>query len=293
MLDGPGYGAAKTTRDREIAQTAVLEGLGWQILRVWSMDWWDNPGKELTRILNVLNRLDSQPASAPEERLSDADPAGPEDIPLRATPHEAPTSAYAPPVYQAAFLPLRILSPEEFTDVRYVPEIRKRIEAVIAAEAPVSVPMLTRRVIQSFGISRSGSRIQSHMDSILKRMSPKMTMQENTMFCWRQDQDPADYAGYRFSGDGDSRRDVRDVPVQEVAGAVYSVLYEQLSMGREDLLRQTANKLGYTRLGANVVAAMASGIRFAAAQCGITTGSSGAITLTDIGTARAVGAMQR
>ena len=293
MLDGPGYGAAKTTRDREIAQTAVLEGLGWQILRVWSMDWWDNPGKELARILKVLNRLNSQPASAPEHRLPDADPAVPEDIPLRATVHEESTSAYAPPVYQAASLPLRILSPEEFTDMRYVPEIRKRIEAVIAAEAPVSVPMLTRRVVQSFGISRSGSRIQGHMDSILKRMSPKMTMQENTMFCWRQDQDPADYAGYRFSGDGDSRRDVRDVPVQEVAGAVYSVLYEQLSMDREDLLRQTANKLGYTRLGANVVAAMENGIRFAADQGGITTGNSGAIALTDIGTARAVGAMQR
>ena len=28
MLDGSGYGAAKTTRDREIAQVSVLSGLG-------------------------------------------------------------------------------------------------------------------------------------------------------------------------------------------------------------------------------------------------------------------------
>ena len=38
LLDGNGYGTAKTTRDREIAQISVLNGLGWKILRVWCMD---------------------------------------------------------------------------------------------------------------------------------------------------------------------------------------------------------------------------------------------------------------
>ncbi|MBQ7094516.1 MAG: DUF4011 domain-containing protein, partial [Clostridia bacterium] len=42
LLDGASYGAAKTTKDREVAQISVLEGLGWNIHRVWSMDWWDN-----------------------------------------------------------------------------------------------------------------------------------------------------------------------------------------------------------------------------------------------------------
>lgn len=70
LLDGESYTAAANTRDREIGQTAVLEDLGWDLLRVWSMDWWDNSAKELRRILDRLDRLQTplpqpQPAPAP------------------------------------------------------------------------------------------------------------------------------------------------------------------------------------------------------------------------------------
>ena len=55
LLDGGAYAAAKTTRDREIAQQSVLEGLGWRLTRLWSMDWWDSRERELTRILALLD----------------------------------------------------------------------------------------------------------------------------------------------------------------------------------------------------------------------------------------------
>ncbi|MBR2176729.1 MAG: DUF4011 domain-containing protein [Clostridia bacterium] len=57
LLDGAGYGSSKTTRDRELAQISILEGLGWRIMRVWSMDWWDNSQKELSRIFAELDRI--------------------------------------------------------------------------------------------------------------------------------------------------------------------------------------------------------------------------------------------
>ena len=54
--------------------------------------------------------------------------------------------------------------------------------------------------------------------------------------------------------------------MQEATNAIYTVLYEQISMGQEDLLRETANKLGYTRLGNNVLSALALGIQYAQAK---------------------------
>lgn len=54
LLDGDSYGKAKTARDREISPIGVLNGLGWRILRVWTMDWWDNRNKELEKIKKVL-----------------------------------------------------------------------------------------------------------------------------------------------------------------------------------------------------------------------------------------------
>jgi hypothetical protein len=118
------------------------------------------------------------------------------------------------------------------------------------------------------------------------------TNQGDTTFYWKNGQNPDAFVEYRVSGDGDQRRDVRDVPVQEIANAIYAVLYEQVSMGQDDLLRETANKLGYTRLGNNVLSALAMGIQYAQAQGGITTGTNGTFVLSNSGTARAEATLQ-
>ena len=42
------------TRDREVAQISVLNGLGWELHRIWTMDWWDNRDKELLKLMQLL-----------------------------------------------------------------------------------------------------------------------------------------------------------------------------------------------------------------------------------------------
>ncbi|MBQ7415994.1 MAG: DUF3320 domain-containing protein [Oscillospiraceae bacterium] len=290
MLDGAGYGAAKTTRDREIAQISVLNGLGWNILRVWSMDWWDNSEKELKRIFKKLKDIQSgadQPQSEPPKPEPPAKPLSerPAITPTPAAPKTAPA-------YQAAVLPVQSLSAEEFTAPAHQRGIKSKLEQVIQSEAPIGLPLLTKRVVQSYGITRAGSRIQSHVTAILNKLNLKTTVQEEIVFYWGKKQDPNTYPLLRINGNDGNHRDVRDVPVQEVANAIYTVLYEQVSMAQEDLLRETAKKLGYTRLGGNVLSVLALGIRYAQDQGGIVTGSNGAFVLSDVGTARAEATLQ-
>jgi len=289
MLDGATYGGAKTTRDREIAQISVLNGLGWQILRVWSMDWWDNAPKELGRILKKLQEVqirDKEFESEKGESVDESawvpgDMGGKEETGLTAVPRRNA------PQYTAVVLPADTVSAEEFVEAGREKRIRTKIQAVIAAEAPISHALLTKRVVQSYGITRAGSRIQGHMNDLLGKMKLKTTVQGDMTFYWQKDQDPDVHIGFRVNGEGAHHRDVRDVPVQEIANAIYTVLYEQVSMGLEDLLRETANKLGYTRLGHNVLPAMELGIRYAQDQYGITEGAGGTFILTESGTARA------
>ena len=56
LLDGECYAGAKTVRDRELAQVGVLNGLGWRIVRIWSMDWWDNREKEIERVIEAMKK---------------------------------------------------------------------------------------------------------------------------------------------------------------------------------------------------------------------------------------------
>ena len=288
MLDGSTYGAAKTTRDREIAQISVLSGLGWHILRVWCMDWWDNSEKELKRIFDKLQDVQSC--------VKDPEPVTPapveESVKLQGNVSTAieqaqPAPVKTAPTYMVATVPVKFLSADAFIEPWNERDIQSKIALVIDAEAPISLSMLTKRVVQSYGIARAGSRIQGHLNTILRKMNPQTTTQENTIFFWRKDQKPDAYIGFRVSGGGENRRDIRDVPVQEVANTIYTVLYEQISMGQEDLLRETANKLGYTRLGNNVLSALALGIQYAQAQGSITTGTNGTFVLSNGGTARA------
>lgn len=48
--DGATYHRGATARDRDRLRQAVLEGLGWCILRIWSTDWWTNATREAERL---------------------------------------------------------------------------------------------------------------------------------------------------------------------------------------------------------------------------------------------------
>lgn len=54
--DGATYHSAKSARDRDRLRQGVLEGLGWEIHRIWSTDWFRDPQGEVKK---VLRRLDS------------------------------------------------------------------------------------------------------------------------------------------------------------------------------------------------------------------------------------------
>ena len=69
LLDGDIYASSKYTRDREISQTDVLKSLGWKTIRIWSMDWWNNKEKQISKILDAINNA----KNTPEPEVGDTD----------------------------------------------------------------------------------------------------------------------------------------------------------------------------------------------------------------------------
>ena len=52
--DGATYHSSKTARDRDRLRQAHLEGLGWNIHRIWSSDWVADPDREIRKTLESL-----------------------------------------------------------------------------------------------------------------------------------------------------------------------------------------------------------------------------------------------
>ncbi|GAA0692417.1 MULTISPECIES: AAA domain-containing protein [Clostridium] len=55
--DGAAYHSSKSARERDIYRQRYLESRGWNIIRIWSRDWWNNPQKEVEKIVNKVNEL--------------------------------------------------------------------------------------------------------------------------------------------------------------------------------------------------------------------------------------------
>jgi very-short-patch-repair endonuclease len=68
--DGATYHRSATARDRDKLREQVLRGLGWEILRIWSTDWWHDAGGALEKI---HARLEEQLRQARARRAAEAE----------------------------------------------------------------------------------------------------------------------------------------------------------------------------------------------------------------------------
>ncbi len=63
--DGANYRSSRSARDRDHLRQAVLERLGWRILRVWSSDWFLDPERSLLHLVSHLEGLRTAAAAPP------------------------------------------------------------------------------------------------------------------------------------------------------------------------------------------------------------------------------------
>lgn len=69
--DGASYHSAATARDRDKVRAAILEGLGWTLLRVWSTDWWIDKERATERLHAQIEAHLAADRAAAAERTAD------------------------------------------------------------------------------------------------------------------------------------------------------------------------------------------------------------------------------
>ena len=281
LLDGAGYKNAKTTRDREIAQISVLEGLGWRIIRVWAMDWWDNSDREIERVLNAVKSIEEEEnekaySTIIHDTTSETEITDQKEIPISSDGDSKLRGVVSPiliaeqhPIeqYQITKLPIMYMSADRFIDPYYGNPrlVRERVMMVLEQESPICESLLTRRVVQSFSIARAGSRIQNYMSKIYQSLNLYYTIyDEGEKFYWKASQKPQTYTGFRANAEGDNKRDVKEIPLHEAANAVCRALEEQFSLQKDDLVRAAANLMGISRIGSSVNSVFTRAIALAA-----------------------------
>jgi DNA polymerase III delta prime subunit len=165
--------------------------------------------------------------------------------------------------YEHTVLPLEVASSDELCLHRSPEEIARRLNTVIQKEGPISQSLLFRRVLQSYGLSRVGPRLEQLFSTTIHRMQNKTTKQTGEIFYWPNNQvmDVMNY--FRSMTAAGEKRNAEEIPVQEYAAAAVYVLERQFSMLESDLIREVAKEFGYTRTGTNVISSIQSGLALA------------------------------
>ena len=55
--DGASYHSAKSARDRDRLRQTILENLGWNILRIWSTDWFRDSRREIEKVVERVREI--------------------------------------------------------------------------------------------------------------------------------------------------------------------------------------------------------------------------------------------
>ena len=296
MLDGESYRQSSNTKDREIAQISVLKGLGWDIYRIWTLDWWDNKEKELKKLIDYLDHKKNaaydvyakEEVSTEEtefikepERIEDTQKI--KDIPVQepkitkhfaeqdhviksnmnlTKPNQDVESLYHKESYISVDLIMTDISTDEYVQSKNKKMITEKIQQIIDTEAPVSYDTLVKKTLRSFNIARSSPKTLEATQKALKAANTQMNKQQGVKFYWRKDQDPSAYYGFREDKNANTRRSANDVCQQELKNAVCMTLLEKGRMKKEDLIKATIRTMGYARSSNVLISAVERGLKY-------------------------------
>ena len=260
--DGKRYLGAGSARDRCVLQPSVLSGLGWNVESVWTLDVYDNLPKVLEQVKAAIETaidkyrnpapepVEEEPAPAPEEKTEEQAAVQEETT---APPKFIPTATYK------SFSPDKIGEPEDFHLQESIMKIRELCEEIIRIEAPVSVDVITRKAMSAFGVTRLTAKVEQRVRDIISTID----VYEIDGFIWKNGISPEKYPLCRVPAENDEKRGMDEIPPQEIANAVKHILANQISMTRDDLIRETAHVFGFSRIGGVIESAVDKGIAIA------------------------------
>lgn len=159
--------------------------------------------------------------------------------------------------------------------------ILAQMEGILAVEAPISRSLLSRRLLAAWGIARLGSRMERRLDELLKMGRIKANRSHQAVFYWQNQQKPEDYQSFRIPGQDGIRRDMEDIPAEEVANAIRYVLNHQISLAEEDLIKEVYKLFGFARGSAAIEKIIRSGVEAAVKRGYVTVADGGRVAVKE------------
>jgi Protein of unknown function (DUF4011)/REase_MTES_1575/AAA domain/Protein of unknown function (DUF3320) len=247
VVDGHYYYNAHTTNDREMVMPSVLKALGWNIHRIWTIDWRENSNKIIDTIIEKVKQLQTQPEVKAKiitgpvfESAFEPIKALPEEVPpITVTSKQNPYTSYS-------LTPVSNANSETIFEFQNRNTIKQQIQSLVHTEVPISKSLLYKKVLQAWNTSRAGARLDKHLEGIIKEMNLVQTIHHQP-FYWSKNT-TLDY----YRSNDIEKRNMEDIAPEEVLVALLEVVTNNLSIEEAELLRYLARTFGFAKVGKQI-----------------------------------------
>ena len=242
--DGANYHRISNTRDRDRLRQQVLEGLGWDFYRIWSVDWYRQPQQEVRRLLDrIAQAMSRHPAPAKPA------PGAPKSAPVEILRNDARAIDEDAPPYRIFTGKLGIT---ENTDLaRLTPaKTALMLQKILAWEGALHMREAARRIADTAGGIRLTNRLLEQIATAAEEGHRQGLFYLHGEFLYPdagRQVSPRDRSALPAAS-----RQWELVPPEEWQAAVLQIVANAFSVSREDLVSHTLALLGFTRPSAQI-----------------------------------------
>ena len=248
--DGASYHSARSARDRDRLREAVLRGLGWEIHRIWSSDWFRSPKKEVARLLEAVESAKlahrrrsartspSKPAAAPASEIQRTEVSKTEE-----------TEATSPGIPYRKATPTVRLGGQQLHEVDAL-RLAEWVNAVVELEGPVASLEVARRITEAAGLARAGNRIQSAVEGGIAASVASGKVRQSGRFLWPAGMSEPPIRDRSALDPQDKRLEL--VCDEEIAVATFDSVSSSFTISRDDAVLGALRRLGFQRVSADM-----------------------------------------
>lgn len=233
--DGFQYRNAPVARDRDRLRQQVLRGLGWQLHRVWLMDWYRDRARTVERLLAAIEHAKTVPPevllteTAPEPikvdvKVPETEPLSPSELNQQLANYVMCTDLSIP---IEGDLPLQLPG-----------KLAKGVVAVVQIESPVHIDEVVLRVRNLWGLGRSGNRIRDAIGNAISKAQRNGHIRRKGDFLWRTDKREIEVRQRETPK-------IEWICDEEIAEAMKHVIRVQGALSRKALRTEAIKLFGY------------------------------------------------
>jgi very-short-patch-repair endonuclease len=246
--DGASYHSARSARDRDRLRQAVLEGLGWQMHRIWSTDWFHNPDAELRRLAHAIQVAQD----APRREQVPLPPSVSVELPNMLgedTGAASPTIATSPATqggapYECAVVALKLGAVQMHEVDRN--QLADLLARVVDVESPVHWREAARRVMVAAGVQKLGARIENAFGEAVRSGVSRRQFIRRGEFLWRlgMEQPPIRDRSNLPNGS----RKLEFVAPEEIQRVIVDAVVGSYGMNADDVPTAVCRMFGFARV---------------------------------------------